>query len=289
MLNWELSRVSATIGCCVHGSIVQCANDIYFLSETGRGVYALSRAPVSGQAGIWQPISAPIKRYIDRINWNAIGTVRATYWNDLYMLAVPLDGATHNNFILIYSVSVGTWQGLWWLDVAGQSMAPRDFARDRSGPDQTLLLMGTIDGQISKLTYSISRQYFDQNIDGSRTQISSGLLSRAFTFNGNVNQIQPQSARFQFLESEDPVDITVWADRTIELFKKNTATNHYQLSLPIPRFSFDLDKEGYYNLALGLMHTGICNELQVELSGTGNWTIYQIKATAFEAMPLESI
>src|SRR5206468_11107896 len=127
VLNWELSRVSATIGCCAHGSIVQCGNDIYFLSETGRGVYALSRAPASGQAGIWQPISAPIKRYIDRINWSAISSARATYWNDLYMLAVPLDGAIDNNFMLIYSVNIGTWQGIWWLDIAAKSIAPRDF------------------------------------------------------------------------------------------------------------------------------------------------------------------
>jgi hypothetical protein len=104
-----------------------------------------------------------------------------------------------------------------------------------------------------------------------------------------VNQIQPHSVRFQFLESEDPVNITILADRAIELKKTSTPTNNYLLSLPIPGFTFDLDKEGYYNLPLSLMNTGICSELQVQLDGPGNWTLYQIKATAFEAMPLESL
>jgi hypothetical protein len=289
VLNWELNRVSGTIGCCCHGTIQQCGSDVYFLSETGRGVYALSQAPASNQQGIWQPISAPVKRYIDRINWGAIACARATYWNDLYMLAVPLDGVTYNNFILIYSVSIGTWQGLWCFDIAGIDTAPRDFARDRTNPNETLLLLGTTDGIISQMTYPTDRYYFDQNIDGSRVDIESSLLSRAFTFSEDINQIQPHSARFQFLESDDPVDITVWADRTVELLKTNTPTNNYRLSLTIPGFPFDLDKEGYYNLPLSLMGLGICSEMQLELSGAGNWTIYQIKVTAFEAMPLESI
>jgi len=78
VLDWELNRVSGTIGCCCHGTIVQCGADVYFLSETGRGVYALSQAPASTQQGVWQPLSLPIKHYIDRINWSAIANARAT-------------------------------------------------------------------------------------------------------------------------------------------------------------------------------------------------------------------
>ncbi len=299
VLNWELNRVSATIGCCCHGTIVQCGADIYFLSETGRGVYAMSQAPASSQAGVWQALSDPVKGYIDRINWAQVASARAVYWNNLYILALPLDGENYNNFALIYSVTLNTWHGLWCFDINGVDTAMRDFARDRTNPNQTQLIIGTVDGKISKMTYPTDRQYYDKNIDGSQVAIKSNLMSRAFTFTGNpgeiytyggnVNQIQPHSARFQFLESDDPVDITVWADRTIELRKVNTPTNNYRLSLPIPAFPFDLDKDGYFNLPVSLMHTGICSELQVELSGSGNWTIFQLKTTAFEAMPLDSI
>ena len=38
---------------------------------------------------------------------------RATYWNDIYQLSVPMDGATYNNYTLVYSVTLNSWQGIW--------------------------------------------------------------------------------------------------------------------------------------------------------------------------------
>jgi hypothetical protein len=250
--------------------------------------------------GVWTPISQPIKRYIDRINWSAIQCARATYWNDTYQLAVPLDGASYNTHTLIFSVTLNSWQGLWsHKDTNGNPVTLRDFARDRTNPDGTVLLLGALDGTISQVTYPTDRQYWDQNMDGTRNPYDSSLMSRAFTFSqnmseqyqygGSINQIQPHSAHLQFIESDDPVDVTVWADRTIELIDKNTPTNNYLLSLTIPGFPFDLDKTGYYNFPLSLFGTGICNELQIELSGTGNWTVYQMRVAAFEAMPLTTL
>jgi hypothetical protein len=300
VLDWELDRASATVGCACQGTIVQCGVDVFFLSETGRGVYALSQMPTSNQMGVWTAISQPVRRYIDRINWAAIQCARATYWNDTYQLSVPLDGMTYNTHTLVYSVTLNSWQGIWsHQEPDGTTVTVRDFGRDRTNPDETLLLIGTTDGNISKVTYPTDRQYWDQNIDGTRTPYESSLMSRAFTFSanmqqqyqygGNINQIQPHSAKIQFIESDDPVDVTVWGDRTIELVKKNTPTNNYLLSLTIPGFPFDLDKTGFYNFPLSLSGTGICNELQLELSGTGNWTVFQMRVAAFEAMPLTTI
>ena len=285
VVNWELNRVSATIGCCCHGTIAQCGSDVYFLSETGRGVYALSQAPASDQQGVWQPISAPIKGYIDRINWRAVKNARATYWNDLYLLSVPLDLSPINNFVLVYSVTLGAWQGLWCFDIGDQDVAPRDFARDRTNPDETVLLVGTPDGIISRATYPTDLQFFDQNIDGTSAPYGSRLVSRSFTFNENINNIQPHSMLLQFLNSEDPVDITVIADRTIVALQTTSETSNALLSLTIPGFPFDLDRSGYFNLPLSLMSVGVCSELQIKLEGDGNWTLYQMKLTAFEAAP----
>ena len=300
VLDWEVDRASATVGCCCHGTIVQCGVDVFFLSETGRGVYALSQMPTSNQQGVWNTISQPIKRYIDRINWAAVQNARATYWNDLYMLSVPLDEAVYNNYTLIFCVTSATWQGAWYhKDLNGAPVSVRDFGRDRTNPDETVLLIGSLEGTLSKVTYPSDRRYWDQNIDGTKISYESSLMSRAFNFGGvgtgqyqyggSLNQIQPQSAKVQFVESDDPVDITVWGDRTIELTKINTPTNNYLLVLTIPGFPFDLDKTGYYNLPLSLSGCGICNEVQLEFSGTGNWTLYQFKVAAFEAMALTTI
>jgi len=284
--DWEINRISATVGCRCHGTIVQTETDVLFLSETGRGVYRISQAPGSDQQGVWRPVSMDVQGYINRINWAACDNARAVYWDDLYLLSVPLDNATFNNFVLVYSISLDKWQGLWTFDIGGVETGIRDCELDRTDPDHTVLLIATRDGIISRFTYRTERQYYDQNIDNTRVYYQSHLLSRSFTFGEDINQIRPHSARFQFLESEDPVDITVIADRTIILKRANTPTNNYLLSLPIPKFPFDLDKEGYRNAPLGLLGVGICTELQFLLEGTGNWTLFQIKASAFESMPL---
>src|SRR5260370_4638094 len=98
------------------------------------------------------------------------------------MLAVQLDGATYNNFILLYSVTLNAWQGTWCWDINGVDTAIRDFARDRTNQDETLLIVGTIDGIISQVTYPVQKQYFDQNIDGTQIPYFSSMINRALTF-----------------------------------------------------------------------------------------------------------
>jgi hypothetical protein len=284
--DWSVNRVSATIGCRTHGTIVQAGNDVFFLSETGRGVYALGQAPTSDEEGVWLPVSLDIRGYTDRINWEACDNARATYWDDLYLLSVPLDGSTYNNFMLIYSVTLKAWQGLWCYDIGGGDVGARDFARDRTDIKYTALLVATRDGILSRQTYPVERQYYDQNIDTTHQSYDSMLLSRSFTFGEDINQVRPHSARFQFLESTDPVTITAIADREAETAKRAVATSASLLSLTIPSFPFDLDTEGYLIQVLALLKTGICTELQFRLEATGNWTLFQIMASAFESMPI---
>ena len=286
--DWSINRISATVGCRCHGATVQTENDVYFLSESGRGVYAVSQSPASNQQGIWIPLSLPIQPYIDRINWAACDNARATYWNDLYILSVPLDGVAYNNFMLVYSVSTNAWQGLWCIEQGTLDIGARDFARDRTNTSGTVLMAATKDGILSKMSYPLERKYFDQNIDGSHSLYNSELLSRSFALAGDsdVNQIRPNAVRLRFLQSADPVNVTVWGDRTLQLHKVNYPTTTSLLSLPIAGFPFDLDVEGYKNVPISLMHCGICTEMQVELTGNGNWTIFEIKTSLFPSMPM---
>jgi hypothetical protein len=276
--NWELNRVSAAVGCACHGTIVQCGIDVYFLSETGRGVYALSQMPSSDQVGVWLPISTSIKGTINRINWSAIKCARATFWNDLYILSVPLDMSTVNNYILVYSVTLNTWQGTWCFDVAGVDQGFRDAARDRTNPDKTLLLIGTTDGIVSEFTYPTDFRNYD-------TDLSS---NQSFTFSEAFNQIQPCSTRLQFLGSEENVDVSIITNQENTTYLTNTITTPGGLSLPIAQLPFDLDVSGYYYAPLSLMSIDICTELQVELEGDGNWTLFQIRMIAWEAVPMEA-
>lgn len=284
--DWELNRTSASIGCCCHGTIVQCGVDVYFLSETGRGVYALSQMPSSDQVGVWMPISGDIKRTIDRINWAAVKCARANYWNGLYILSVPLDGATYNNYVLIYSVTLNSWQGTWCFDVLNSDYGFRDCARDRTNPDETLLLIGTEDGVVSEFTYPPDQRNYDTDLAKVQHPVESSLVTRSFTFSEAFNQIQPCSCRLQFLNSVDNVDVTIIANQENSIYLTNTITTPGGLTLPIAALPFDLDVSGYYYAPLSLMSIDICTELQVELEGTGNWTLFQIRMVAWETVPM---
>ena len=82
------------------------------------------------------------------------------------------------------------------------------------------------------------------------------------------------------------MDVSAILDRTIALKKYNTATCQPGLSLPIPGFTFNLTESGYYNFPMSLNNVGLCSEIQLELEGVGNWSLYQMKLTAFEAAPV---
>ena len=126
---------------------------------------------------------------------------------------------------MLISVTLNAWQGVWTYDFDqdGMGYGFRDSARDRTNINQTLLLYGTIDGFIAEQSYPTDKQYWELQTDNStRIPIKSKIRSRSFTFSETVNQIQPHTAKIQFLESADPVDVTVIADRTIKLRKVNT-------------------------------------------------------------------
>lgn len=287
VVDWEMNKASSTVGCACHGTIVQCGIDVFFLSETGRGVYALSQMPSSLQMGVWMPISGPVKKDIDRINWTAVKNARATYWNDLYILSVPLDGASYNNFMMVYSVTLNTWQGTWCLDVNDTDYGFRDSARDRTNPNETLLMIGTsADGVVSQFTYQTDLRNYDTDLSNNQNPIESSLITRSFTFGEAMQQIQPFGTRLQFLDSEEDVDVTVILDRTIEPLTRNSPTSGSLLQLTIPSLPFDLDVMGYYNLPISLIGVGICTELQLQIEGTGNWTLFQVKVAAWETVPL---
>jgi hypothetical protein len=275
---WTINTVSRVIGPINHQTIAQVGLDIYFLSETGRGVYACSQIPTSEQIGIHTPVSLSIQRYINRINWTAAtAQARSICWNDLFMLAVPIDGSLNNNVILIYSIALGTWQGIWEPD-----SPPRTFSRDPTPVDSTYLLVGRLDGVLANWTYPQDRQYYDLELDGTTvTRYHSDLTTRSFLYSEEFNAVWPYNAQFTFLESEDPVTVTAVIDRQESSIRMIETTSLGTVNLVIPALPFNLGGTGYKVAAVALQKIGLCRELQYKMEGTGNWTLAKILTSAF--------
>jgi hypothetical protein len=90
------------------------------------------------------------------------------------------------------------------------------------------------------------------------------------------------------LNSVENVDVTIITDQENSLYLANTITTPGVLTLPIAALPFDLDVSGYYYAPLSLMSVEICTEMQVLLEGRGNWTLFQLRMAAWEAVPMEA-
>lgn len=118
--NSYIKSLATDIGCIAKGSIVQAGGGILFLSDNG--VYILNPAGVGNGAGntpegmrlltIAEPLSAPISDVISRINFNAVENAVATYWENRYYLAVPLDDSEVNNAVLVYNFINKAWESV---------------------------------------------------------------------------------------------------------------------------------------------------------------------------------
>ena len=117
----NISNISAQlltdeIGCLARKTITQVGKNIFFLSDNG--VYSLEFFDEFNLRGTQVPLSEPIQSTMDRINPDLAKDSVATYFDNRYYIAVPLnseDGsvtATANNALLIYNFLTNQWESI---------------------------------------------------------------------------------------------------------------------------------------------------------------------------------
>lgn len=110
----QIKTLATDIGCSARKSVVQAGGGVLFLSDNG--VYLLQPQPASAESmkllTLADPISAPIDDVIQRINRNYAYRAVATYWNNRYYLAVPLDSSVDNNAVLVYNFILRQWESV---------------------------------------------------------------------------------------------------------------------------------------------------------------------------------
>jgi hypothetical protein len=109
-----IKTLATDIGCLAKKSVVQAGGGVFFLSDNG--VYFLQPQPASAESmkllTMADPISAPIDDIIQRINRNYASNAVASYWNNRYYLAVPLDDSVVNNTVLVYNFILKNWESV---------------------------------------------------------------------------------------------------------------------------------------------------------------------------------
>jgi hypothetical protein len=303
--NFGVQVISTSIGVAEHNTMAMGSNALFFLSETGQGVYSIGLQPGTSIVGVGSKVSDRITPDIQRINWSAINTARAIVWYDLYILAVPLDGASQPNCLLVYSIALDEWQGLWTgTDQFSNPAFWRVLCQNPSNTTGSELLYAFADGRIGLQTQPLASnaQYFDLSTDGhTQIPITSSILTRGFHWDSTVippsqaeqpfnvkflNQCQPYNIRMRFNQSSAPVDLDLISDlNTITDYRQNLSTTTKKLQLPHD-LPWNLDTLGDQYQSINVQPIQPCFELQASIDGTGDWRLQSIDATAQIDRPL---
>jgi hypothetical protein len=172
-------------GAVSHDAIVQMGPDVWFLSEGG--VYSLAQTESAQLQAAAAPISAPIQPLIDRINWPAAGNAQAASDDGLFYLAVPIDGATYNNALLVYDQKTQRWQGLWQSGLLDAGWLIRT---DHAGRRRLVIVNG---GGLATTALHGALLTLDAGADqdeacGEAADIAFSLVTRAYTFGSLTRQ-----------------------------------------------------------------------------------------------------
>ena len=151
--DWQLTVFNPIIGCPAGRTVANVGNDHIFLAKDG--VRILSRSEFDTvQAGV---ISREIQDIIDTINWNAITTSRAVFFDNKYILSIPTGISTVPNEVVIYD-TLATLEagrrgipGNSWVRVPDGTWDLNNFVVSRFNTEPELIGGTTADGKIHKV------------------------------------------------------------------------------------------------------------------------------------------
>jgi hypothetical protein len=106
--------ITDEVGLVARQSVVQVGSSVIFLSDNG--VYNLQFLDEYNLRGGEVPMSEAINATMKRINQNTWDKSVAVYFDNRYFLAVPLDGNSTNNAILVYSFLNKQWESIDTVD-----------------------------------------------------------------------------------------------------------------------------------------------------------------------------
>ena len=225
-----LDEVTREYGAVGRKSVVQVGSDVVFLSSK-RGVTSLGIADNGKVTAVDVPLSDPIQPLIDRINWNYASGASAAYHNNRLYMAVPLDGATYNNAILVYDFLAKAWAG--YDD--GAAVKVKEFVETTYQGKRRLFFLST-DGFINLYDDELTMSGFVDEIPTSTdstnanfgklsvSQISDEITTRGYTGNTMLSK-RWATAEVQMATSDPTVTIKTVYDGASENTKELTPAN----------------------------------------------------------------
>jgi hypothetical protein len=131
------------MGCVAGLTAVQGADDIYFLAPDGvRGLFRTQLDKL--QAGQSFPLSYVLQDEFNAINWSQISKACAIYFDNKYIISLPINGMSYNNICWVYYPALKAWAIYEGWEIAS-------FAVMNIAGKPTLLGIDSVTGQVYKL------------------------------------------------------------------------------------------------------------------------------------------
>lgn len=274
--NWVVQQVSSTIGCAAHNTAVQVGADVWWLSH--QGVVSVKRLNQETQREVTLTISLPIQSTIDRINWSAVSDARAKFFDNKFLLSLPLDSATTNNTLVVFD----TYHQVWvseWSNINATSFGVTRFSDERT------LYVGDSSGQVREYSEALTADR-DGGVD---TEIPSELKLRAFQFSEPVSPKSLLNVELEFQGSTATIDLSVFIDEGSEQSLVSDLTTFRELlTLPFT-LPATLSDGGHYRRAFNLLKFRRIRQVQPRItSDSGTLSLRSVVFSAFiETMLLE--
>jgi len=285
--NWQVHRIDNTVGCVAHRTIAQAGPDVFFLARDG---IRTVRTILSGaQSSVSEPISIPISDIIDRINWSYASKCCATFWDNKYMLSVPMDNSITNNYTIIYNTVSRSWSGYW------TGWTPYVFGVS-SFTDYPKMMFGDSAGKVSTWQdYVKSSDESTAIYQDDGTDYESMVVTRGHVYGDFMSPKLGNHVDVEFKNSTvgcDCVDILITTDegniRSEDVLVSNISTTSTGVALPV-NLNFTLPTIGPFSKSYNLTTFGEFNEIKFKIrSETGKLHIRSLKTSAFiNTMALE--
>ena len=140
--NWGVRCITRRLGILGPFTAAAVNGDIWAL--TTDGVRSIGRLFGTEQTvSVGDPLSQPVRDYINRITPGAERVACAAYYRGRYFLSIPIDGSQTNNCLLVWRDISESWEGLW--KAQNLNVASMCIDNTQSPP---ALLMGLTNGSI---------------------------------------------------------------------------------------------------------------------------------------------
>ncbi len=251
-----IHRVHDRIGCPAWRTAAQVGTDIFFLSDSGvRSIKNILASEQQKEVG--PALSYPVEDYIKRITPTAISTSCGFHWENRYILAVPLDGASQPNTVLVYNTITEGWT-VW------TGLRPTQFA-GRIDAGVKKLWFGQSDGRVVDwMDYIPENQASDTAFEDCGDPIESVVTTKAFTCSEPICTKNGLNAVLEFNKSFASVESVAIRDTgTEEIFEAfDTAAESIKLPVMLP---FTLPRSGAVRKPFDTARYDRWNELQFKL------------------------